>query len=144
MVKSLELDFILKSCRSSDGSSPFLSFWNGIKWTSLGILTFFIIYNYTQFNVYIVGSTLKEGSIVTQLTMVPLQDTHADNPIIESDRVLMISGSLTTSAGNASSALFDGQNIIPYIVSSSSTGTPGVVSSLFHSLSSFSFNQRRK
>jgi hypothetical protein len=54
----------------------------------------------------------------------------------------MISGSLTTSAGNASSALFDGQDIIPYFVSSSSTGTPGSVSSLFYSLSSFSFNQR--
>ena len=101
-------------------------------------------YNYPLNSMSIVGSTLEEGTTVAQLTMVPLQDTHADNPIIESDRVLMISGSLTTPAGNASSALFDGQNIIPYIISSSSTGTPGSVSSLFHSLSSFSFDQQRK
>jgi hypothetical protein len=97
-----------------------------------------------KFNVYIVGSTLEEGTTVAQLTMVPLQDTHPANPIIESDRVLMISGSLATPAGNASSALFDGQNIIPYIVSSTSTGTPGSMSALFHSLASFSFIQQRK
>ena len=107
-------------------------------------LIFSLIYNSPSLSVYIIGSAFEGGTIVAQLTMVPLQDIHASNSIIESDRVLMISGSLTTPAGNASSALFDGQNIIPYIVSTSSTGVSGSVSSLFHSFSSFSFNQRRK
>ena len=75
--------------------------------------------------------------------MVPLQNTHTANGIIESDRMLWISGSLSDSAfGNASAALFDGQQIIPYIVSSSSSGTPGTISALIHSFASFSFNQR--
>jgi len=81
---------------------------------------------------------------VAQLTMVPLQDTHSANSIIQSDRMLMISGSLADSSfGNASSALFDGQTFFPYIVSTSSTGSTGTVSSLFRSFSNFSFTQRR-
>ena len=76
--------------------------------------------------------------------MVPLQNTHSANSIIESDRVLMISGALATSSGNASSALFDGETLTPYIVSTSATGTLGSVSSLFHSFTSFSFSQRSK
>jgi len=77
--------------------------------------------------------------------MVPLQDTHSANGVVEPDRMLMVSGSLAASSfGNASTALFDGQTFIPYIVSTSSTGTSGTVSSLFHSFASFSFSHRRE
>jgi hypothetical protein len=77
--------------------------------------------------------------------MVPLQDTHPANGVIEPDRMLMVSGLLSDSSfGNASSALFDGRTLVPYIVSTSSAGTPGSISALFHSFSSFSFIQRRK
>lgn len=90
-------------------------------------------------------STLQGTSTIAQLAMVPLQNTHSVNGVIEPDRMLMISGSLDDSLfGNASSALFDGQTFIPYIVSTSSTGTPGTISSLFHSFSTFSFSQHRK
>jgi hypothetical protein len=76
--------------------------------------------------------------------MVPLQDTHAANGIIEPDRVLLISGTLDSNTfGNVSSAIFDGQSFFPYLVATSSTGSPGFVSQIFHSLSSFSFNQHR-
>jgi hypothetical protein len=90
------------------------------------------------------GSIFSSGTTVAHLKMVPLSNTHPANEIVESDRVLMISGALSTSGGSASSALYDGQNIIPYIVSLSASGTAGSVSSLFHSFSSFSFNQRSK
>ena len=77
--------------------------------------------------------------------MVPLQGQHAANSVLESDRVLMVSGSLADSTfGAASSALFDGQSLTPYITSASSAGTAGSVSALFHSFSSFSFSQRRR
>ncbi|KAJ6557179.1 cortical protein marker for cell polarity-domain-containing protein [Mycena sp. CBHHK59/15] len=116
---------IFAAGRSTDASSAFLAFWNGAAWT-------------------ILGSTLESNTTVAQLTMVPLQDTHAANGVIESDRMLMVSGSLVDSSfGNASSALFDGQSFFPYIVSTSSTGSLGTVSSLFRSFSSFSFTQRR-
>jgi hypothetical protein len=123
-VNSGNASSIFAAGTSTDGSTSFLSFWNGVKWATL-------------------GSTFEQGTTVAQLTMVPLQNTHAANSIIESDRMLMISGLLSTPAGNASSALYDGQNIIPYVVSTSATGTPGSVSSLFHSFSSFSFAQQK-
>ncbi|KAF7362018.1 SH3 domain-containing protein [Mycena venus] len=116
---------IFAAGRSSDASSSFLSFWNGVSWTAL-------------------SSTLESNTTVAQLTMVPLQDTHTANSIIQSDRMLMISGSLADSSfGNVSSALFDGQTFFPYIVSTSSTGSSGTVSSLFRSFSTFSFTQHK-
>ncbi|KAJ7072485.1 cortical protein marker for cell polarity-domain-containing protein [Mycena amicta] len=90
------------------------------------------------------GSTLESNTTIAQLAMVPLQDTHAANSIIQSDRMLMISGSLADSSfGNASSVLFDGQSFFPYIVSSSATGAAGAISSLFHSFTTFSFTQHK-
>lgn len=76
--------------------------------------------------------------------MVPLSESHSANSVIESDRMLLVSGSLSDSSfGNASSALFDGQTFIPYITSTSPSGTPGSVSALIHSFQTFSFNKRR-
>ncbi|KAK0461417.1 cortical protein marker for cell polarity-domain-containing protein [Desarmillaria tabescens] len=122
-VNSANSSSIFAAGKTSDGAS-FLTFWNGQTWN-------------------ILSSTFESSTVVTQLTMVPLQDTHSSSGIIESDRMLMISGSLDDSSfGNASSALYDGQSYIPYIVSSSSTGSTGAVAALFHSFASFSFTQR--
>ncbi|KAF7298190.1 SH3 domain-containing protein [Mycena chlorophos] len=110
---------------SSDSSSSFLSFWNGETWTTL-------------------SSTLESNTTVAQLAMVPLQDTHSANSIIQSDRMLMISGSLADSSfGNASSVLYDGQSFFPYIVSSTASGAAGAINSLFFSFSTFSFTQHK-
>ncbi|EGO00155.1 hypothetical protein SERLA73DRAFT_167973 [Serpula lacrymans var. lacrymans S7.3] len=127
-VTALEVDntnasSIFAAGRTSDGSSPFLSFWNGVSWNNI-------------------GSSLQSTTNVSQLVMVPLQNTHAANSVIESDRMLMLSGSLADSSfGTASSVLFDGTNFIPYFSSMSSQGTLGFVSSLFYSYASFSFSQ---
>ena len=91
------------------------------------------------------GITLEGNTSVAQLSMVPLQELHGANGVIQQDRMLMISGSLVDSSfGGASSALYDGQTMIPYIISTSLDGSTGAISSLFHSFSTFSFNQRRK
>ena len=75
--------------------------------------------------------------------MVPLQNTHSSNNIVESDRMLMISGALSDpSFGSASLLLFDGQTFIPYLASVSAQGTLGYVSSLFYSIANFSFGQQ--
>lgn len=77
--------------------------------------------------------------------MVPLREDHAANGIIEKDRMLLVSGTLSDQTfGSASSALFDGQNFIPYIVTTSASGDPGAVSALIHSFTSYSFNSRRE
>ncbi|KAF9007961.1 cortical protein marker for cell polarity-domain-containing protein [Cyathus striatus] len=115
---------IFAAGQTSEGEG-FLIFWDGAKWVQL-------------------GSTFQSGTNIAQLTMVPLQDTHTANGIIESDRMLLMSGALVDSNfGNASSILFDGLSFIPYLASSTASGTPGAILSLFHSFSSFSFDQRK-
>ncbi|KAJ3999992.1 cortical protein marker for cell polarity-domain-containing protein [Lentinula boryana] len=122
-VNDANASSIFAAGKTSDNTT-FLTFFNGQNWTTL-------------------ASTLQKDTAISQLAMVPLQDTHAANSIIESDRMLMISGSLDDSSfGNASTALFDGASFIPYLVSSTVSGTAGSVSSLFHSLSTFSFTQQ--
>lgn len=109
-----------------NGTSSFLAGWNGHVWA-------------TQ------GSDFDGSSAVTQLAMVPLQNEHSAQGMIEGDRMLLLSGSLVVSSfGQASSMLFDGENFIPYIVSASASGSPGYVSGLFNSIANFSFAQRRK
>ncbi|KIK97216.1 hypothetical protein PAXRUDRAFT_10306 [Paxillus rubicundulus Ve08.2h10] len=123
-VNNGNLSSIFAAGRTADGSLPFMVFWNGVSWSDI-------------------GSGLQENSNISQLLMVPLQNTHNSNSVIESDRMLMISGALSdTSFGLASSVLFDGQTFIPYIASVSAQGTMGYISSLFYSITSFSFSQQ--
>ncbi|KAI0256207.1 cortical protein marker for cell polarity-domain-containing protein [Lactifluus subvellereus] len=115
---------IFAAGRSTDGSSSFLAAWNGRVWTSQ-------------------GSTLGGTSAISQLTMVPLQNQHKAQGIIQGDRMLLMSGSvLDSSFGQASSVLFDGQTFIPYIVSASASGSPGFVSGIFNSIANFGFVQK--
>jgi hypothetical protein len=115
---------IFAAGRTGDGSSSFMIFWDGVSW-------------------YNIGSALQANSNISQLRMVPLQNTHSSNSIVESDRMLMISGALSDSSfGSASLVLFDGQTFIPYITSMSAQGTLGYVASLFYSIANFSFGQQ--
>lgn len=88
----------------------------------------------------VLDSNMNADTSVSQLAMVPLQNTHTAQGIIEPDRVLMMSGALLDS-GNASSVLFDGQTFIPYIISTNADGKPGFITSWFHSLAKFDFAQ---
>ncbi|KAF9232687.1 hypothetical protein BU15DRAFT_80955 [Melanogaster broomeanus] len=111
---------------TADGSSPFMVFWDGVSWSN-------------------VGSSLQGNSNISQLLMVPLQNTHSSNSVIESDRMLMISGTLSDSSfGSTSSVLFDSQTFVPYIVSMSGQATMGYVLSLFYLITNFSFSQQRE
>ncbi|KAH9956897.1 cortical protein marker for cell polarity-domain-containing protein [Russula dissimulans] len=115
---------IFAAGRSADGTSSFLAAWNGHVWIQQ-------------------GSAFGGLSNVSQLAMVPLQNQHSTQGLIEADRVLFVSGSLDIpSYGQVSSMLFDGQSSIPYIVSASTSGNPGSVAGLFNSLANFSFSQR--
>ena len=58
--------------------------------------------------------------------------------------MLLVSGSLSDSTfGSASSALFDGESLIPYISAVSAQGAMGFISALFYSIANFSFVQQR-
>jgi hypothetical protein len=116
---------IFAAGRTNDGSSPFMMFWDGISWSS-------------------VGSSLQGSTNISQLLMVPLLNTHSANSIIESDRMLMITGALSDSSfGSASSVLFDGSSFIPYMATVTAQGAFGSISSLFYSLANFSFTQQQ-
>ncbi|KAG0703224.1 cortical protein marker for cell polarity-domain-containing protein [Suillus ampliporus] len=116
---------IFAAGRTADGSSPFMMFWDGVSWNN-------------------VGSSLQGNTNISQLLMVPLLNTHSANSIIESDRMLMISGALSDSSfGSASSVLFDGSSFIPYMATMTAQGALGSISSLFYSIANFSFTQQQ-
>lgn len=109
---------------STADSTPYLTQWDGTKWNTLAN-----------------SSNLQIGSVIQQLTFVPMTSTHSASGPIESDRMLMISGDLVLSGqGNVTTALYDGSQFYPYLVGTTSTGTLGSASQLFWSTSSFSFN----
>ena len=76
--------------------------------------------------------------------MVPLQNQRTAQGIIEGDRMLLMSGSLVSSFGQASSVLFDGKDFIPYVVSESASGSPGSVAGIFNSIANFSFSRHSR
>jgi hypothetical protein len=110
--------------KTSSGS--FVSHWDGAQWTTVDL-------------------PLSAGSNITQLEMVPLLQDHEANSVVESNRMLWISGALAGSNfSHASAALYDGQSLYPYLVTSTSSGDAGSVSSFFHSFANFDFNRRSK
>ncbi|QRW08187.1 polarized growth protein rax2 [Ceratobasidium sp. AG-Ba] len=124
-VDNLNSSSIFAAGRASDGSTPFLSHWNGNQWSTI-------------------STSLSGSTEVTQLAMVPLSQAHDSNSILENNRALFMSGSLASdSFGTASTALFDGSTLYPFISTSSSGGSPGFVNGLFYSVSSFSFDLRK-
>ncbi|GAA5854870.1 hypothetical protein JCM9279_005545 [Rhodotorula babjevae] len=106
---------------SSTSGAPYLRFWNGTSWSD------------AQGN-----ATFGTGSGVQQLAFVPLSNSHDSNGVIESNRMLLVSGDLTINDTAVSSALYDGASWYPYLVATSATGSAGVVSQLFYSVSNFS------
>lgn len=138
--------YLVLSNRSSDGTKSFMLHWDGSKWNSLGMCTLISHATFADSRQCTsLGDALQGSASVSQLQMVPLSEDHDANSIIQKDRMLLVSGSLNGgSFGNASTALYDGKTFYPYITSTSQSGGPGLISGLFHSFTSFSFNHRRK
>lgn len=110
---------------SSDGSEPYLMFWNGESWADAG------------------SNALQEGTEFQHIGFVPLshdEDDH-DEDLIQNDRLLMVSGDLDfADYGRVSSALFDGMTWTPFLVSSTGSGDSGIISSFFYSASTFTLS----
>lgn len=119
------LDKLFVAGQSTSGT-PYLSYWNGTTWTDVN------------------NNTLASGSGVQQLAFVPLQSDHESNDIIEKNRMLLVSGALNINDTSLSAALYDGQDWYPYLVSTSATGSAGVISQLFYSSTSFSLSGGRE
>lgn len=54
--------------------------------------------------------------------------------------MLLVSGDLTINSTAVASALYDGETWYPYLLATSSTGTAGVISQLFYSVTDFSLS----
>lgn len=107
---------------SEESAQPFLMEWDGSSWTDLS------------------RDTLQSGSEFSQIAFVPLSSNtkDGDKDVIEQDRMLMVSGDLDFSEyGRVSSALFDGSNWMPFLVSATSAGGTGIVAALFYSAEHF-------
>ncbi|BGP40759.1 hypothetical protein JCM10449v2_004724 [Rhodotorula kratochvilovae] len=107
---------------ASNSGAPYLLYWNGTAWSDVN------------------NATLGAGSGVQQLAFVPLSNTHDSNDVIESNRILLVSGDLTINDTSVSSALYDGATWYPYLIATSATGSAGVVAQLFYSVSNFSLS----
>lgn len=112
--------------KTSGNNTPFLSHWDGAQWTTLDV-------------------SLDSASNVTQLEFVPLSEEHDVQGIIQTNRMLWLSGSFSSkNMGTFSSALYDGQTLHPFLLTSTASGDPGAIASFFHSYSTFSFDIHRE
>ncbi len=109
-VNDFQLDAIFLGGRSSDGTRPFLVKWDGSRFEPIG------------------GEELLPESGISQLTLFPISEAHQSNTILEDNRLLVVSGALSTrSSGNVSSALYDGNGWTPFLRAIELNGGSGVV-----------------
>lgn len=109
-VDDLNENAIFVGGRNIAGTEPWLAKWDGSD------------YNLLQ------SSELLSATGISQLTFVPLTEPHPSNDILENNRLLVVSGALTMlNFGNVSSAFFDGQNWTPFLRSTRTSGSPGIV-----------------
>ncbi|CAG8521742.1 17176_t:CDS:2 [Cetraspora pellucida] len=81
-----------------------------------------------------VNPQLLQGSVINQMSLVPASSSHSSNDILDSQWLLLISGSLKLKDyGDVSVALFDGNTIYPFLLASN-RGKPGYVLSIFTSI----------
>lgn len=77
-------------------------------------------------------SDLGEGTSVRGLQVLSVTEDHDSTDLMPSDQVLMLSGNINTaSAGNASVALFNGTDIVPFILTTKADGSAGTMAQMF-------------
>ncbi|KAF0452774.1 cortical protein marker for cell polarity-domain-containing protein [Gigaspora margarita] len=78
-----------------------------------------------------VNPQLLQGSVIKQMSLVPASSSHSNNGIVDTQWLLLISGSLKlNNYGDVSAALFDGNTIYPFLLASSHE-RPGFILSVF-------------
>ena len=109
-VNDLNANAIFVAGRTADGSAPYLVRWDGTQFTAVG------------------NGQFLPATGISQLTFVPISKAHPSNQILEDNRLLVVSGALSTQDyGNISSVFFDGQNYSPFLVATNLDGSSGIV-----------------
>lgn len=97
---------------NTNSSTSFLAYWNDTAWTFIDDL-------------------LSEGTVITSLSIMPLQSGHSANSILPGDELLLVSGNIVLQDfGNASTVMFDGSSWQPLFITTSSSGS-GSINSVF-------------
>jgi hypothetical protein len=106
---------------SAISGEAFLARWDGSSWSNIGMDR--------------TGDPNAETTRVQQMAVVPLTSgTDAANGVFASrDRALLVSGQLNLQdVGSVSSALFDGANWYPYLLTSTTSGAAGALAGMFY------------
>ncbi|UZJ54620.1 hypothetical protein CBS101457_003940 [Exobasidium rhododendri] len=121
-VDNLNANAVYLAGRSVEGTYPYLTKWDGINYNDLG------------------GMELLDATGIAQLTFVGLTQDHQENAIMESNRMLVVSGALSMRTyGNVSTALFDGQDWTPFLTSTRPGGGPGIIRAFTRSVEVLKF-----
>ncbi|ODM20059.1 hypothetical protein SI65_05045 [Aspergillus cristatus] len=74
-----------------------------------------------------------DGTTIRGLEVLPLATDHDEVDVLHKDQVLLVTGQLVVpDFGNASAVLYNGTDITPFILTSSSDGQPGSMSRMFY------------
>jgi len=117
---SHNVDKLIVAGISNTDLSPYVRYWNSSAWADVN------------------GNGLEQGSEVTQLVYVPVNDNHASNDVIESNRMLLVSGDLTINSTAMAAALFDGARWYPYLLATAASGAAGSIANFYYSDTAFS------
>jgi hypothetical protein len=79
-------------------------------------------------------NAFETGTTIEGLQIMPLSQSHGATAFMDKDQVLLVTGQLNISGfGNAAAAYFNGTNVVPLILASTSNGDPGSISQVFSS-----------
>lgn len=107
------LSSVFASGTDSSSGDAYVAHWNGSAWNR-------------------VDSVIESGSVITDLSLLDLQDQHTSNDVLPSTQVLLISGNIMLqNFGNASSVFFDGSSFQPAFLTTKADGSSGSVNSFF-------------
>lgn len=117
-----QVDSVFASGLDSSTGDAYLSHWNGSTWNSI-------------------DSLFETGTVITEVSMMELQNEHSSNGVLPVNEVLLVSGNIVLKDfGNASSVFFDGSSWQPAFLTTTSEGGSGLINS-FVSQSSQSFSE---
>ncbi|KAK0546919.1 hypothetical protein OC845_004366 [Tilletia horrida] len=126
-VDNLQLNSIFVAGRTQDGTSAYLSKWDGGRYVALG------------------QDEIQPATGIQQLTFVPILRAHGGNSILENNRLLVVSGILELSSfGNISSAFFDGSSWQPFLLGAGSEGSRGIVRAVVRATEILKFSNLKR
>lgn len=81
-----------------------------------------------------VANVFGTDTTIQGLQIMPLSKSHGSTPLLDNNRALLVTGQLNiTNFGSAAAALFNGTDMNPFILATTSNGKPGAVSRVFTS-----------